>query len=85
MINNQISLEIALLGLPPFPSLILNHKVTTSAVNNTAVTEIGYWDSTLQRVELGLLRPDFDALPMWLQISVAKTILLNNKRHTRLM
>ena len=69
MINNQISLEIALLGLPPFPSLILNHKVTTSAVNNTALMEIGYWDSAILRVGLGLLQPEFDALTIWLQIS----------------
>ena len=32
IINNQISLDIALLGLPPILSLILNHKFTTSAV-----------------------------------------------------
>ena len=32
MINNQISLDIAQLGLPPILSLILNHKFTRSVV-----------------------------------------------------
>ena len=32
IINNQISLDIAQLGLPPTPSHILNHKFTTSAL-----------------------------------------------------
>ena len=36
--------------------------------NNTAVTEIGYWDSALPGVQLGLLRLDFGVLSTWLQI-----------------
>ena len=32
IINNQISLDIAQLDLPPIPPFILNHKFTTSAV-----------------------------------------------------
>ena len=32
IINNQISLDIAQLGLPPILSFILNHKFTTSPV-----------------------------------------------------
>ena len=32
VINNQISLDVAQLGLPPIPSLIFNLKFTTSVV-----------------------------------------------------